>query len=377
MRWRRNQVLLLGAALASAGVAAGIVPVASAPAHASSTNPEIPVTAPAPAQPPGPPPAIATLEALDLSTINAERAAAGVGPVQSQAWAASKAAQQSQAMAASGSIWHDMSGFMADGHDVLGAIYLGENVAMDSTLASAEQLLFSDPAHQAIILDGRYNYVGIGAAYDGRNWVYLTENFAQIPGGAVQAAAPAAATVKPAAPKPAVVAATAAPKKAAAPVAAVVHPAVPAVPAAPAPAAPAPVAPIVAATPADSSPAAPAAAHAVPAIAKPAHATPAKNTASATGALSTRPVSSTSRLPLWMMAMVMGLMSVALGGAAVVQMRAGVQGRGHTGSVWQSPSLAYALASTMSHLRAGKAARRILEDDSAGWRPPASARSHR
>ncbi|MGH2718081.1 MAG: CAP domain-containing protein [Actinomycetota bacterium] len=372
MRWRRNQILLLGAAVASAAVAIGIVPIASAPAHASSTDPEVPVTAPAPAQPPGPPPSVATLAAEDLSTINSERAAAGVGPVQSQAWAASEAQVQSQAMAATQTIFHDMSGFMGEGHDVLGAVYLGENVAMDSTLASAEQLLFSDPAHRAIILDARYNYVGIGAAYDGRNWVYLTENFAEIPGGAVGAAAPAATTVKPSAPKPAAV--VAAPKKAAAPApAAVAHPAAPV---APVPVAAVPLAVATPAAPVTTALAAPAVVAPSAAPAKRA-AVPAKRTAAATGALSTRPVSASSHLPLWMMTIVMGLMSVTLGSAAVVQLRAGVQGRGHPGSVWQSPSLGYALASTFTRVRAVRAAQRVLEDESSGWHPSSYARSSR
>lgn len=349
MRWGRKELLLVGAALASAGIAIGIAPVWSATAHAGSTNPEIPVTAPAPPQPPGPLPPIATMEAEDLSTMNGERASAGVGPLQPQAWAAAQAEAQSQAMAAQQTIWHDMSGFMADGHTVLGAIYLGENVAMDSTLAAAEQLLFSDPAHQALILDGRYNYVGVGVALDGRNWVYLTENFAEIPGGAPRPAAPpAAATVKPPAASSAQPARVTAPKTVAAPAPA--HPAV----VAPAPAAAAtPAAPVTTAAPAPVAAAAKAGAKKVTAAGA-AH----KTRASATGALSTRPVSTTSHLPLWAMSAVMALMSVGFAGAAVVQLRAGALAgarRAGRASVWESPSLTYAMASVVASLLAGRA----------------------
>lgn len=237
MRWISRGLIPLGVA----GVLAlpfSLVGLPSAAAQTASGG-ETPVTAPAPAVPPGALASVAALEAQDLATVNAERAAAGVAPVQSQSWAASLAETHSQQMAAAETIDHDLSGFMAEGHSVLGATFLGENVAMDSTLAAADQLLFSDPPHRAILMDARYNYVGIGVAYDARNWVYLTENFAEVPGaGAPRVTvqqvpgAPAAAHLP--APKPAAVTAPAPVRTAPVPVATVAVPkiAVPTVPAA-------------------------------------------------------------------------------------------------------------------------------------------------
>lgn len=117
-----------------------------------------------------------------LSMVNAERAAAGAGPVQQVGWAHSVARQHAQDMAAAGDIWHNVTGFIDQGHSALHATYLGENVAMDSTLAADDALLYSDIPHRNVTLDRRFNTVGLGIALDSRNWVYVTEDFAQIPG---------------------------------------------------------------------------------------------------------------------------------------------------------------------------------------------------
>jgi hypothetical protein len=201
-------------------------------------------------------PSVDELEAQMLSMINAERAAAGVGAVQQIAWAHSVARQHAQEMAAAGDIWHNIAGFINQGRGAMGATYLGENVAMDSTLAADDALLYSDIPHRNVTLDGRFNFVGLGIALDSRNWVYVAEDFAQIPGGA--ASAPAAIT------KPV---ATQAPAVAKAPVVkapvavAAIKPAPIKAPAAaaPAPAAPAAVAAQPAPAPAVTAPAAPAA----------------------------------------------------------------------------------------------------------------------
>jgi hypothetical protein len=141
-------------------------------------------------------PSVDELEAQMISLINAERADAGVGAVQPIGWAHSVARQHAEEMAAAGDIWHNIAGFINRGRAAMGATYLGENVAMDSTLAAADALLYSDIPHRNITLDGRFNFVGLGIALDSRNWVYVTEDFAQIPGGAAPAAA---AITKPAA----------------------------------------------------------------------------------------------------------------------------------------------------------------------------------
>jgi hypothetical protein len=105
-------------------------------------------------------------------------------------------------MAAAGDIWHNIAGFINRGHSALRATYLGENVAMDSTLAADDALLYSDIPHRNVTLDRRFNTVGLGIALDSRNWVYVTEDFAQIPGWAAPHAAGSASAHVAAAPAP-------------------------------------------------------------------------------------------------------------------------------------------------------------------------------
>src|SRR5438309_8782754 len=209
MRWRRLVATPVGTALALSSITvlapAAVAARASSPARpasvaASGNGSEQPATAPAPPQPPGPLPSIDELEAQMLSMVNAERAAAGAGSVQQVGWAHSVARQHAQDMAAAGDIWHNVAGFINRGHSALRATYLGENVAMDSTLAANDALLYSDIPHRNITLDSRFNSVGLGIALDSKNWVYVTEDFAQIPGGPSQRAA--LAVTKPVATQP-------------------------------------------------------------------------------------------------------------------------------------------------------------------------------
>lgn len=191
-----------------------------------------------------PQPSVDDLEAQMLSLLNGEREAAGVAPLQEQPWAQSIAREHSQEMAAAGNIWHNMTGYMDQGHQVLGATYLGENVSMDRSLEANDARLFASPGHHQNIVDPRFNYIGIGIALDANSWVYVTEDFSQIPHGMV------AQAVRPAAiPAPAPAAAEpAAPPSVAAPAPATPRPAAPALsPQAAAPPAPAPPAPAVSA----------------------------------------------------------------------------------------------------------------------------------
>src|SRR2546426_10153186 len=99
-------------------------------------------------------------------------------------------------MAGAGDIWHDTAGYMDQGHRVLGAACLGENVSMDKSLEANDARLFASPGHHQNIVDPRFNYVGIGIALDANSWVYVTEDFSQVPHGMVaQAVRPAATPV--------------------------------------------------------------------------------------------------------------------------------------------------------------------------------------
>jgi uncharacterized protein YkwD len=207
-----------------------------------------------------PQPSVDDLEAQMLSLLNGEREAAGVAPLQEQPWAQSIAREHSQEMAGAGNIWHNMTGYMDQGHQVLGATYLGENVSMDKSLEANDALLFASPGHHQNIVDPRFNYVGIGIALDANDWVYVTEDFSQIPNGVMAqairpAAIPAAAAAQPAsepASPLAVRAPAPAPPRAAAPA---LSPRA-AAPPAPAPPAPAVSAPAVAAPASGGGPAA-------------------------------------------------------------------------------------------------------------------------
>ncbi|MEA2592725.1 MAG: hypothetical protein QOD62_2556 [Actinomycetota bacterium] len=274
MRWNRlvaipvrtALVLSVLTTLAPAAPAALATTAVPESLTTSSTGSDNAATAPAPPQPAGPVGSVDELEAQMLSMINAERAAAGVGAVQQIAWAHSVAQQHSQDMAAAGDIWHNVAGFIDQGRAAMGATYLGENVAMDSTLAANDALLYSDIPHRNVTLDGRFNNVGLGIALDSKNWVYVTEDFAQIPGGPSQRTAlavtrPVATQPAPVAKPPVVKAPVVKAPVAKAPVAvAMTKPApikAPVVAAAPAPAAATTVAAKPAPAPAVAAPAAP------------------------------------------------------------------------------------------------------------------------
>ncbi|MCW3044229.1 MAG: hypothetical protein JWL57_2387, partial [Actinobacteria bacterium] len=95
-------------------------------AHLIAAQEQVPPdpTAPSVAPASAPQPSIDDLEAEMLARVNAKRAAAGVGPLQDQSWAQSVARQHSQEMANAGTIWHNMAGYMDQGHQALGATYL-------------------------------------------------------------------------------------------------------------------------------------------------------------------------------------------------------------------------------------------------------------
>ena len=130
--------------------------------------------------------------AANFASVNSQRAAAGVAPLQMQTWAEGVAQVHSLDMANAGDIFHNMTGYMALGRSAMGASYLGENVAMGTNLDYAQNALITSPLHRKNTLDPRFNFVGIGAATDAAGQVYITEDFAQINGGSAQPAAPGA-----------------------------------------------------------------------------------------------------------------------------------------------------------------------------------------
>ncbi|HWD09755.1 MAG TPA: CAP domain-containing protein, partial [Actinomycetota bacterium] len=141
--------------------------------------------------------------AANFDWINALRVAAGAPAVQMQSWAAGVAQAHSLDMAAQGLLFHNISGYMDEGHAAMDSVYLGENVAMGTNLSYAEAAIQASPPHMAILLDPKYNYVGVGAAIDATGQVWITEDFAEInsaPPVTTVAVKPVAPAPKPVAP---------------------------------------------------------------------------------------------------------------------------------------------------------------------------------
>lgn len=174
---------------------------------------------------------------VDFAWINGLRAAAGVAPVQVQPWAVGVAQAHSLDMASQDLLFHNLTGYMDVGHSAMSASFLGENVAMGTNLSYAQAALQASPPHMAILLDPRYNYVGVAAATDASGQVWVTEDFAEINTAAPKPVVVAAP--KPVAPKPvapvviAAVAPKATPAPAPAPAVVVPLPTLPAPPATP------------------------------------------------------------------------------------------------------------------------------------------------
>ncbi|MGH2772261.1 MAG: CAP domain-containing protein [Actinomycetota bacterium] len=138
---------------------------------------------------------VPALENVLLTKINAERAIAGLPPLARHPWADGVARAFSEKMAAAGTIWHNMD-YMATGRKAMGANALGENVAWDWTLTAAHVGLMNSPSHRVNILADKFTHVGIGIALTGAGQVFVTQDFAGIPGGAVALKAPAKTAVK-------------------------------------------------------------------------------------------------------------------------------------------------------------------------------------
>jgi len=124
------------------------------------------------------------MESQMLSLINAERSSAGEPPLQNAGWAHSVARAFSEKMAAAGlSIWHNTD-YIAQGRSAMGATALGENVGLDSSIQANHTGFMASPHHRDNILNSGYTNVGIGVAVNASGGVFVTEDFARIPGGA-------------------------------------------------------------------------------------------------------------------------------------------------------------------------------------------------
>ena len=60
-----------------------------------------------------------------------------------------------------------------------GEIIAMNNYSTDKTVRVAYDTFMTSPGHKAIIMDGRYNTVGVGVANDGKGYYYYTVIFTQ------------------------------------------------------------------------------------------------------------------------------------------------------------------------------------------------------
>jgi hypothetical protein len=112
-------------------------------------------------------------EADFLSEINAERRSRGLGTVVASSDLIEVARAWSARMAAEGRIWHDPNiTERVDGWTVL-----GDNVGRGSSVSAIHQAFMESPTHEDVILDPRFNEVGVGVVMEGA-MMYVTEVFA-------------------------------------------------------------------------------------------------------------------------------------------------------------------------------------------------------
>ena len=136
--------------------------------------------APAPAPAPATPGNIAEVPELNvrlLQLVNQERAAAGLAPLMSRPEIADWSVRHSMAMADRRDIWHNDAYFASSTRKALGAVALGENVAMNGSLEDAHRRLMESPGHRANILNGRFDLAGIGVVHDEDGGLYITQSF--------------------------------------------------------------------------------------------------------------------------------------------------------------------------------------------------------
>jgi hypothetical protein len=139
-------------------------------------------------------------EALFLSLTNATRAAQGLQPLATDGQLTSIARDWSGHMAAAGGISHNPS---LQSQVTAAWTELGENVGMGPTVAMIQDAFMNSVHHRENILNGDYNYVGIGVV-NGGGTIYVTVDFmtlhasASAPTPAVPRTTPRA----PVAPKP-------------------------------------------------------------------------------------------------------------------------------------------------------------------------------
>ncbi|HEY3368866.1 MAG TPA: CAP domain-containing protein [Symbiobacteriaceae bacterium] len=156
------------------------------PVYPYPTPPTQPVRPTQPAQPtqPGAAAPAAGLTADEqqmLTSVNGERAKAGLAPLQADPALTKVARLKSQDMAANHYFSHQSPtyGSPFDMMKKFGITYrtAGENIAGNPSVAGAHTSLMNSPGHRANILNAKYTKVGIGIVKGGQYGMMFTQEF--------------------------------------------------------------------------------------------------------------------------------------------------------------------------------------------------------
>jgi len=109
-----------------------------------------------------------------VSRINAERSSRGIRAVTVKSDLVAVARTWSDHMAADGAISHDPN----LPNEVSGWTALGDNVGKGPSVSTVHEAFMNSDAHRSIILDSRFNEVGVGVTQSG-DLIYVTEVFAR------------------------------------------------------------------------------------------------------------------------------------------------------------------------------------------------------
>jgi uncharacterized protein YkwD len=115
-----------------------------------------------------------------VQAVNADRAAAGLGPLAWNDQLYGLAQNHANEIAASGTLWHsDLAGWISAPW-MSGWRSLGENLAQGSpgmTASQIEDMWMGSGPHRANILNGGFNSIGVGVTVDGAGRIWMVALF--------------------------------------------------------------------------------------------------------------------------------------------------------------------------------------------------------
>jgi uncharacterized protein YkwD len=109
-----------------------------------------------------------------VALVNDYRAANGLGGLSVAGDATAKAQQHADDMAAQNRMFH--SGSLSSGIDA-GWTALGENVGAGGSVEQLQSMFEASRSHNANLLSGSYNQIGIGIAHAADGTMYVTQMF--------------------------------------------------------------------------------------------------------------------------------------------------------------------------------------------------------